>query len=187
MADNVFGDPNRQYGIPGIDNQVPGSAAQAAGVSAYRQTYKSSGDTGAATQAAVNAAAQSIQNNPANIPAGGMTAAQQLTVAEAKAGTTQPTSAGVSPSLIQAAWIEGLLGNNGTQSAAPVTTTAPASSAKTIVASDGQTLAGQDAATQSMFEAAYGAMAAQQWASQHNSALLGQGAAGSSTNITLPG
>ncbi len=193
---NEFGDPNRQYGIPGIDNQVPGSAAQAAGISAYQSSKKSGGSDSQATQAAVNAAAQSIQTNPANIPAGGPTAAQQLTVAESKAGTYEPTSAGVSPSLIQAAWIEGLLGNKpqGSQGQSVQQPAAPAAGNITVnvspssptVASDGQSLSSQSAAIQSQFEAAYGALASQVWAAQHNDAIgMPSSSGGGTTTVNV--
>lgn len=203
---NDFGDPNRQYGIPGIDNQTPGSAAQQAGVAAYTQTKKSGGDQDQATQAAVNAAAHSILTNPENTGPSGETAAQALTVAEAKAGTYEPTSAGVSPRLIQQAWAEGILGNKGTPSTSAYQGTAavPASSQGTAtsaastqgtgstLASDGQTLADQSAAIQASFKNVYGDMAAEVWAAQHDAAIAGQSAAlqaaqqpGSTTTNTI--
>lgn len=202
---NIFGDPNRKYGIPGIDNQVPGSPAQAAGVAAYQRAYRSSGDTGVATQAAINAAAGSILTNPQNTGPAGETAAQALTVAEAKAGTTQPTSAGVSPKLIQQAWAEGVLGNKGTPSTSayqgaatlPASSQGAATSAASsqgtgsALASDGQTLTDQSAAIQASFKNVYGAMAAEVWAAQHDAAMAGQSAAlqatqpGSTTTNTI--
>ncbi len=53
---------------------------------------------------------------------------------------------------------------------APPAVAAPASTSSTV-ARDGQSLAGQPAATQAMFTAVWGDRAAQQWAQEHNAAL----------------
>jgi plastocyanin len=72
----------------------------------------------------------------------------------------------------------GLVGNfvvvaPGGQAAAPSAAPAPAAaaSASSTVASDGQSLAGQSAATQAMFAAVWGDRAAQEWAQEHNASL----------------
>ncbi len=257
---NEFGDPNRQYGIPGIDNQVPGSPAQAAGIAAYQQSKQSGGSDSQATQAAVNAAAQSIATNPANIPASGETAAQSLTQWMAANGTTSPTSA--PKNLVTGAWLNagapdynalaaaGVSGyttnptvpntpavvsaidqasswggsslssglqsivdaiRNGAVNAQSVTATnwlsglaqltpaaqqtaTPATSgnitfnvtpSSPTVASDGQSLSTQSAAIQSEFEAAYGALAAQVWAAQHNNAIGMPSTGGGATTVNV--
>ena len=48
---------------------------------------------------------------------------------------------------------------------------APAPAPNATVASDGQTLSGQSAATQQMFNAVWGSRAAQEWVTEHNAAL----------------
>jgi len=48
---------------------------------------------------------------------------------------------------------------------------APASATGSFVARDGQSLAGQPAATQAMFKAVWGDRAAHEWAQEHNAAL----------------
>jgi hypothetical protein len=55
----VYGDPNRQFGIPGIDDQEPGSAAQQAAVDAWKGAYDEGGVDTDAARAAAQRAAQS--------------------------------------------------------------------------------------------------------------------------------
>lgn len=61
-----------------------------------------------------------------------------------------------------------VLGPGGQAAPAPA---AAAPTTGTTVARDGQSLAGQPAATQAMFTAVWGARAAQEWAQEHNAAL----------------
>jgi plastocyanin len=59
----------------------------------------------------------------------------------------------------------------GQAATAPPPTAATAPPASATVAKDGQSLAGQPAATQAMFTGVWGDRAAQQWAQEHNAAL----------------
>ena len=61
-----------------------------------------------------------------------------------------------------------VVGAGGQAAPAPVAA-APATGSS--VARDGQSLAGQPAATQAMFKAVWGDRAAQEWAQEHNAAL----------------
>ena len=61
-----------------------------------------------------------------------------------------------------------VVGPGGQAAPAPATAASPIGA---TVARDGQSLAGQPAGTQAMFNAVWGASAAQEWAQEHNAAL----------------
>lgn len=62
-------------------------------------------------------------------------------------------------------------GQTAPPAAAAAPAAAPAPTASATVASDGQTLSTQSAATQAMFTAVWGNQAAQEWVKEHNAAL----------------
>jgi plastocyanin len=104
--------------------------------------------------------------------------------ADALAGHTSvvtftPTKAGTFGFFSEDEESLGMMGNfvvvaPGAQAAAAPPTTAPAAAAPTTsatVASDGQSLSSQSAATQAMFQAVWGDRAAQEWVQEHDAAL----------------